>query len=91
MTPAGLLTVMVVAVPLRLVDVADLKTIKDDGMAVTVNVWALEVPAPGVETVMESLPTEAISEVLIVVVAWLAETKPVARATLFQSIDEEAV
>jgi hypothetical protein len=62
----------------------------DDGMADTVKVCALDVPAPGVDTVTESLPAEAMSEVLTVVVAWLAETKPVLLATPFQSIEDEA-
>ena len=77
--------------PFRLVEVADLKTIKDDGMAVTVNVCAVDVPAPAVDTVTESVPTEAISDVLIVVEAWVAERNVVVLAELFQLIVEGAV
>ncbi len=66
--------------------------IKDDGIADTVNVWALEVPplAAGFTTVMLEVPTEAISAALIVAVRWLAETNVVVRAEPFQSTVEEA-
>ena len=53
---------------MRLVDVADLNTINEDGIAVTVNIWALDVLVPGLDTVTESVPTEAISDAVTVAV-----------------------
>jgi hypothetical protein len=85
------LIVRVKEVPFRLVEVADLKTINDDGMAVTVNVCAVDVPAPAVDTVTESVPTEAIFEVLMVVVACVAETNVVVSGEPFQLMVEGVV
>ena len=82
---------IVAAVPLRLVEVADLITIRDEGMAVTVNVWALEALVPGFITVTESVPTEVISEAFIATVTCVAETKVVVLAAPFQSTVEDAL
>ena len=64
-TPDGLFSTILVAVPLRLVWEAASKVIREDGIAVTVKFWEVEVPAPGVETVTGKVPTEAISAALM--------------------------